>query len=129
MISTNPPLENQRSFQNERAEKHYRHYLYHSFDDRLSYALWFPSPIKLGTVGYIRRGHFIELLDAHGPPKGSDSFPPMPYLDEFSSLQVTTTPVNVRGGLERQLDKFVAWTKFTKSGGGTSQSVRVEVAH
>jgi hypothetical protein len=45
----------------------------------------------------------------------------MPYMDEFSSLQVASMPINVRSGLEKNLDRFVAWTKFVKSSGETAQ--------
>lgn len=107
--------------ESDRAEKHYRHYLSHEFDDRLSVALWFPSPVSLGSVGYIRHGQFVKLLDAHSPPIGMPSLPPVPFLDEFSALQIASSPINVRSGLEKNLDRFVAWTKFTKSSGETAQ--------
>jgi hypothetical protein len=107
--------------ESDRAEKFYRHCLSHEFDDRLSVALWFPTPVALGEVGYIRHGQFVKLLDSHQPPSNLGEMPPMPYMDEFSSLQVASMPVNVRSGLERNLDRFVAWTKFVKSSGETAQ--------
>lgn len=116
-----PHLEHEPSNESDRAEKHYRHYLSHEFDDRLSVALWFPSPVSLGSVGYMRHGQFVKLLDAHSPPVGIDEMPPMPFLDEFSALQISSTTINVRSGLEKNLDRFVAWTKFTKSSGETAQ--------
>jgi hypothetical protein len=114
-------LEDEPSNESDRAEKFYRHYLAHEFDDRLSVALWFPTPVALGEVGYIRHGQFIKLLDSHEPPVIAGEMPPMPYMDEFSSLQVASMPINVRSGLEKNLDRFVAWTKFVKSSGETAQ--------
>lgn len=114
-------LEDEPTNESDRAEKFYPHYLAHEFDDRLSVALWFPTPVGLGEVGYIRHGQFVKLLDSHQPPTISGEMPPMPYMDEFSSLQVASMPINVRSGLEKNLDRFVAWTKFVKSSGETAQ--------
>jgi len=114
-------LEDEPSNESDRAEKFYRHYLAHEFDDRLSVALWFPTPVVLGEVGYVRHGEFVKLLDSHEPPVIAGEMPPMPYMDEFSSLQVASMPINVRSGLEKNLDRFVAWTKFVKSSGETAQ--------
>jgi hypothetical protein len=48
----------------KKAERAYRHHLDHSFDDRLSIPLWTPTPVPLGSVGYIDGfGAFISLLD------------------------------------------------------------------
>ncbi|WVF67899.1 hypothetical protein IAT40_002660 [Kwoniella sp. CBS 6097] len=121
IASIPPHLENQPSFESDRAERHYRHYLQHSFDDRLSIGLWFPTPVPLGSVGYVRHGQFIHLMDAQVPPIGVKSLPPMPYLDEFSSLQTTRSPVNARGTTEKGLDMVAALTNFIKSSGERSQ--------
>ena len=116
-----PHLEKELSFESDRAERHYRHYLQHSFDDRLTVPLWFPSTIALGSVGYIRHGQFVKLLDAHHPPLEMRDLPPMPYLDEFSSLQTSTTPVNVRTAAERGLDYVTSLTSFIRSSGETTK--------
>ena len=79
--------ENELSFDTDRAERHYRHYLQHGFDDRLTLPLWFPSVVPLGSIGYVRHGQFHKLMDANVPPMGMTELPPMPFLDEFSSLQ------------------------------------------
>ncbi|WVQ86131.1 hypothetical protein IAT38_008299 [Cryptococcus sp. DSM 104549] len=104
-----------------RSEKHYRHYLQHDYDDRLTVPLWWPSRVALGSVGYIRAGRFVQLLDAHVPPIGTYELPPMPYLDEFSSLQIRRTAVNPRGPSEVGRDVMAAVTTFFKSSGETSQ--------
>ncbi|WVQ63410.1 uncharacterized protein L199_001563 [Kwoniella botswanensis] len=114
-------LETEPSFESDRAEKHYRHYLSHEFDDRLSIALWFPSPVPLGSIGYTRRGQFVRLMDAHIPPVGIGSLPPMPYLDEFSSLHTTRVAVNARGTTGKGLDMVAALTNFIKPTGESSQ--------
>lgn len=121
-------LDDEQTNESDRAEKFYRHYLAHEFDDRLSVALWFPTPVFLGEVGYLRHGQFVKLLDGHQPPVIGGEMPPMPYMDEFSSLQVATVPINVRSGLEKNMDRFVAWTKFVKSSGETAQYVYPLVA-
>ena len=133
-------LENQLSFESDRAEKHYRHYLSHHFDDRLTVPLWFPSVIPLGSVGYVRHGQFIKLLDAHHPPLDTvhhssvsaesgglglstmpRGLPPMPFLDEFASLHTTSYPVAVRNAAERGLDLVAAWTSFIRASGETTK--------
>lgn len=115
-------LEKELSFESDRAERHYRHYLQHSFDDRLTIPLWFPSPVLLGSVGYIRHGQFIKLLDAHKPQLELGNLPPMPYLDEFSSLGTFKTPVNVRSAAEKGLDLITALTtSFVRSSGETKK--------
>ncbi|OCF45644.1 TKL/TKL-CCIN protein kinase [Kwoniella heveanensis CBS 569] len=121
IASIPPHLESQPSFESDRAERHYRHYLQHNFDDRLSIALWFPTPVPLGSVGYIRHGQFIHLMDAQVPPIGVKSLPPMPYLDEFSSLQTARSPVNARGTTDKGLDMVAALTNFIKPSGERSQ--------
>ncbi|WRT70785.1 uncharacterized protein IL334_007784 [Kwoniella shivajii] len=121
VASIPPHLETQPSFESDRTERHYRHYLSHGFDDRLSIALWFPSPVPLGSVGYIRHGQFIHLMDAHIPPVGVRQLPPLPYLDEFSSLHTTKIPVNPRGATEKGLDMVAAVTNFIKPSGESSQ--------
>ena len=113
-------LEDELSLESDRAERHYRHYLSHGFDDRLTLPLWFPSVIPLGTVGYVRHGQFIKLMDAHHPPLDYTNLPPMPYLDEFSSLQTSKIPVNVRNAAERGFDFVNAFTHFIRSSGETS---------
>ncbi|WWC65266.1 uncharacterized protein I303_107883 [Kwoniella dejecticola CBS 10117] len=121
LASIPPHLETQPSFESDRAERHYRHYLSHGFDDRLSIALWFPSAVPLGSVGYIRHGQFVHLMDAHLPPIGVKELPPMPYLDEFSSLHTTSIPVNTRGTAEKGLDMVAALSNFIKPSGESSQ--------
>ncbi len=116
-----PELEDQLSNESDRAERHYRHYLQHDFDDRLTLPLWFPTIIPLGTVGYVRHGQFVKLLDAHQPPLDMKDLPPMPYLDEFSSLQTAQIPVNVRNAAERGLDMVNAFTSFIRSSGERSK--------
>ncbi|KAK4689262.1 hypothetical protein P7C73_g848, partial [Tremellales sp. Uapishka_1] len=118
IVSIPPHLENQLSFESDRAERQYRHYLTHSFDDRLTIPLWFPSPVHLGAIGYLRHGAFVNLMDARVPPMGRD-MPPQPFLDEFSSLQTTTTPVAVRSTAEKGLDLISGLTKFRKVSGET----------
>ncbi|WVW80744.1 hypothetical protein I302_102730 [Kwoniella bestiolae CBS 10118] len=114
-------LETQPSFESDRAERHYRHYLSHGFDDRLSIALWFPSPVPLGSIGYIRHGQFVHLMDAHLPPVGVRQLPPMPYLDEFGALHTNRVAVNARGTTEKGLDIVAALTNFIKPTGESSQ--------
>ncbi|WVQ95463.1 hypothetical protein IAU59_002560 [Kwoniella sp. CBS 9459] len=121
IASIPPHLESQPSFESDRAERHYRHYLQHNFDDRLSIALWFPTPVPLGSVGYIRHGQFVHLMEAQVPPIGVKTLPPMPYLDEFSSLQTTRSLVNARGTTDKGLDMVAALTNFIKSSGERSQ--------
>nr|XP_019007852.1 TKL/TKL-CCIN protein kinase [Kwoniella pini CBS 10737]OCF46633.1 TKL/TKL-CCIN protein kinase [Kwoniella pini CBS 10737] len=121
LASIPPHLETQPSFESDRAERHYRHYLSHGFDDRLSIALWFPSVIPLGSVGYIRHGQFVLLMDAHLPSIGVKELPPMPYLDEFSSLHTTRIAVNTRGTAEKGLDMVAALSNFIKPSGESSQ--------
>jgi hypothetical protein len=116
-------LEKELSFESDRAERHYRHYLQHDFDDRLTVPLWFPSHVSLGSVGYIRHGQFVKLLDAQ-QPANFGNLPPMPFLDEFSALQTTTTQINVRNAAGRGLDMVTAAvTNFIKSSGQTTQLV------
>ena len=112
-------LEREPSFDSDRAERHYRHYLQHEFDDRLTLPLWFPSVVSLGEVGYIRHGQFVKLLDAQHPPaaRGNRTLPPMPYLDEFSTLHTNGGPVNVRTAAERGLDLVTSLTSFIRSSG------------
>ena len=112
-----PHLEKEPSFDSDRAERHYRHYLTHDFDDRLTLPLWFPSAVALGEVGYIRHGQFIKLLDAHRLSTTTLGLPPMPYLDEFSSLQTDTKAVNVRNAAEKGLDYVSSLTNFIRSSG------------
>ena len=116
-----PDHENEIDFDTDRAERHYRHYLQHSFDDRLTLPLWFPSVVPLGTVGYVRHGQFHKLMDANNPPLSATNLPPMPFLDEFSSLQTTKTIVNVRSAAERGLDMVNAFTRFIRSSGERSE--------
>lgn len=117
-----PHLEKELSFESDRAERHYRHYLQHEFDDRLTIPLWFPSSVPLGSIGYIRHGEFIKLMEADGLPGGISDLPPVPRMDEFSSLQTFTTPINVRSTTERGWDIFnSAVTSFIKASGETAQ--------
>ncbi|ORX40883.1 hypothetical protein BD324DRAFT_647787 [Kockovaella imperatae] len=121
-----PHLETEPSFDSDRAERHYRHYLQHDFDDRLTLPLWFPSLVSLGEVGYIRHGQFVKLLDAHRPPLVTHQrqLPPLPFLDEFSSLHTNGGPVNVRTAAEKGFDLVSSWTSFIRSSGEqTKQAV------
>lgn len=110
------------SFESDRAERHYRHYLNHDFDDRLSIPLWFPSEIPLGSVGYIRHGQFIKLFDATLPPTEIEELPPVVHLDEFASLATIKTPVNVQNVADKGWELVhSAWMNFKKSSGEKSQ--------
>lgn len=52
-----------------KAERAYRHHLDHSFDDRLSIPLWKPTPVPLGSVGFIDGfGAFVSLVDVSTLP-------------------------------------------------------------
>ncbi|KAK8850608.1 hypothetical protein IAR55_004527 [Kwoniella newhampshirensis] len=121
LVSIPPHLESQPSFESDRAERHYRHYLQHAFDDRLTLPLWFPSVIPLGSVGYFRHGQFVHLINAGVPPIGVEELPPVPYLDEYSRLQTQTMPVNPRTSAVKGLDMMAALTKFIKPSGETWQ--------
>ena len=118
-----PELRNQVSSDSDRAERQYRHYLTHDFDDRLTLPLWFPSVIDLGSVGFVRHGQFVKILDALRPPTDLGELPPMAYLDEFASLQTIKMPVNVRNAAERGLDLVNAITSFIRTGGEKSKCI------
>ena len=111
-------MENQLSYESERAERHYRHYLQHTYDDRLTLPLWFPSVVSLGSVGYVRHGRFVKLLDATRPPLDTQDLPPQPSMQGFSILQTTRMPVNVRNAAEKGLDLV---TSFISSSGRSAE--------
>jgi hypothetical protein len=130
-----PHLHKEPSLESDTAEKHYRHYLSHTFDDRLTLPLWFPSVIPLGSVGYVRHGQFVKLLDARVPPMNlseedvghgsSSTLPPMSHLDEFGSLQTSSEKVAVRNAAERGLDFVASWTNFVKQNGEAKKWVHL----
>lgn len=110
------------SFESDRAERHYRHYLNHEFDDRLTVPLWFPAEIPLGSVGYIRHGQFVKLLDANRPPPDVQELPPVLRLDEFDSLMTKKSAVNVQNVADKGWEMVhSAWMNFIKSSGEKSQ--------
>ncbi len=130
-------LDDEASNESDVIERIFRHHLEHKFDDRLRLPLWFPSPVSLGSVGYVRHGKFEKLLDAHQVPvsritgRGAGhgqalseivGLPPRPFMSEFESLQVQMESVEVRGATLSALDKAaVAWTKFIKRSGQTTE--------
>lgn len=117
-----PHLAKEISFESDRAERHYRHYLTHQFDDRLTIPLWFPADIPLGSVGYIRHGQFVKLLDATRPPLDVSEPPPIMRLDEFDSLRTSKSAVNVQNVADKGWEMVhTAWMNFVKSSGEKSQ--------
>jgi len=136
-----PHLNDEPTNESDVVERIFRHHLEHHYDDRLRLPLWFPTAVNLGSVGYIRHGQFIKLLDAHQPPLGVPSIlgdqvrsgtggmdvdnrlPPRAFMSEFESLQTQVEDVEVRGVALNALDKAaVAWTKFIKGSGQTTES-------
>jgi hypothetical protein len=110
------------SFESDRAERHYRHYLNHDFDDRLSIPLWFPGEIPLGSVGYIRHGQFVRLLDATRPSPDIKELPPVLQMDEFAALATKRAAVNVQNVADKGWGLVQsAWMNFIKSSGEKSQ--------
>ncbi|WVR08680.1 hypothetical protein IAU60_005738 [Kwoniella sp. DSM 27419] len=120
ILSIPPHLQGYPTFESDRAERHYRHYLQHNFDDRLSIPLWFPSLVPLGSVGFVRNGQFTHLLDAHMPVLGEEQ-PPFSHLPDFSSAQIVTAAVNTRGATEKGLDMVAAFTNYMKPSGEGDQ--------
>ncbi|KAF9555212.1 hypothetical protein CPC08DRAFT_139849 [Agrocybe pediades] len=99
-------------------ERRYRMLLVHDFHPSLTLALWDPSPVEIGAVGYLSRpqGRFITLFNALNPRKGSHpGIQLLPSIYGYGQVKDDVQRLPKKTVAQRAMDMFIGSLNFRNS--------------
>ncbi|KAF7289995.1 Protein kinase domain-containing protein [Mycena chlorophos] len=117
-----------------RNERRYRLLLTHEFHPSLTLALWHPTPIVLGAVGYLHKpsGNFVTLFNCFHPEKattagtGTAAGYSLPSVYGYGRVSTGNQRQDKRTAAQRGLDAIAGLLTFSSGGGkgsGLAQNV------
>ncbi|KIM41815.1 hypothetical protein M413DRAFT_138529 [Hebeloma cylindrosporum] len=102
------------AFADARNERRYRYLLEHEFNPSLTLALWEPSPVQLGDVGYLLKpkGTFVTLFNALKHHKAAGFIGALPSMAGYGNVSKGSLRLDKRNVAQKGLDVFSGLLTF-----------------